>query len=97
MKRSDKNANMTSFHGHDIMLTRYMIESKIGEPNYTGDSEEKVQYEWICETKNGDVFTIYDWKEYRDYNEYTPIVWHIGGHSKGITEQALTELEQLFK
>ena len=45
MKRSDKSANMTSFHGHDIMLTRYMIESKIGEPNYTGDSEEKVQYE----------------------------------------------------
>jgi hypothetical protein len=43
------------------------------------------------------VSSIYDWKEYRDYNEYTPIVWHIGGHNKDITEQALIELEQLFK
>ena len=97
MKRSDKNANMTSFHGHDIMLTRHMIENKIGKPDYTGDKDEKVQYEWNCETEDGDVFTIYDWKEYRDYNEYTPIVWHIGGHSKAVTEQALTELEQLFE
>lgn len=97
MKRSSKNSIDTTFHGDDIMLTRYMIENKIGEPDYTGDKDSKTQYEWICETENGDVFTIYDWKEYRDYNEYTPIVWHIGGHSKTVTEQALTELKQLFK
>jgi len=96
MKRSDKEANGTSFHSHEIMLTRHMLISKIGEPDYYGDHNDKVQYEWICETEDGDVFTIYDWKEYKPYNEWTPINWHIGGHKESVTEQALTELKQLF-
>jgi hypothetical protein len=95
-KRSEKDPAMTSFHDHEIMLTPYMIINKLGEPDYTGDVDSKVQNEWICETEDGDVFTIYDWKEYREYNQYTPINWHIGGHSKEITEKALAELKQLF-
>ena len=45
------------------------------------------------ETNNGDVFTVYDWKEYRILKEDEIIQWHIGGMSKQITEQAKHEIE----
>ena len=45
------------------------------------------------ETDNGDVFTVYDWKEYRSIKTpYETIEWHIGGRSKQITEQAKREI-----
>ena len=48
--------------------------------------------EWIMETDSGDVFTIYDWKEYRILEETEIIEWHIGGHGGNVTEQALNEI-----
>lgn len=97
MKRSDKEIIGTSFHGHEIMLTRFMLIDKLGEPDYINDVDEKVQYEWVMETKNDDVFTIYDWKEYRPYNEWTPISWHIGAHDQVTSGQALVELKGIFE
>jgi dihydrofolate synthase/folylpolyglutamate synthase len=54
--------------------------------------EYKTNFEWEMETEDGDVFTIYDWKEYRPLGYDEMIVWHIGGHSKEITDKALQEL-----
>jgi hypothetical protein len=56
---------------------------------------DKVNFEWICETKNGTIFTIYDWKEYRRIRLDEEIEWHIGGMSSIDTVKARQELEAL--
>ena len=47
------------------------------------------------ETNNGDVFNVYDYKEYRSLPENEVIEWHIGGYNKDVTEQAKREIESV--
>jgi hypothetical protein len=49
------------------------------------------------ETESGDVFTVYDWKEYRPLEEDEVIEWHVGGHSAGVTDQAVGEMMEEIK
>ena len=91
-KLSNKNAS-TSFHNTTIKTTVNKLTNALGEAqciNNTGD--DKVNFDWNCETEDGDVFTIYDWKEYRPIGLNEMIEFHIGGESKSITEQAKMEL-----
>jgi hypothetical protein len=44
------------------------------------------------ETEDGEVFTVYDWKEYRQLDENEDIEWHIGGRSGLTTGKALSEI-----
>ena len=101
-KKTEKGANDTSYHGTVINLTVNELTRIMGEPQFdvrewnkrfTDDTWDggKVTVEWTCENKDGDVFTIYDWKEYRHFFDDDTITWHIGGHSKKVTEQALKE------
>jgi hypothetical protein len=53
---------------------------------------DKVNYEWEMETSDGNVFTVYSWKEYKILHEHEIIEFHIGGHSKAVTEQAKNEI-----
>ena len=99
----------TSYHGTVINSTINELTRMIGKPQFDmrepthqyddsyGDiwDGEKVTVEWTCETKDGDVFTIYDWKEYRYFNEDDIITFHIGGHSEEVTKQAFEELMKL--
>jgi hypothetical protein len=99
-KKTEKSADGTSFHGTVINATINEITRSIGEPQYDAGRDVKypiylfgkVTVEWTCETKDGDVFTIYDWKEYRFFDEDDIIEFHIGGHSEEITKRALEEL-----
>jgi hypothetical protein len=50
----------------------------------------------LMETNLGGVFTIYDWKEYRPLDLDEVIEFHIGGHSKHVTEHAKEELENIL-
>jgi hypothetical protein len=91
-KLSNKNAS-TSFHFITIKTTVNKLTSALGEAQCiynTGD--DKSNFDWNCETEDGDVFTIYDWKEYRSISENELIEFHIGGESKSITEKARKEL-----
>lgn len=91
-KLSNKNAS-TSFHFITIRTTVNKLTEVLGEAQIidnTGD--DKVNFDWNCETEDGDVFTIYDWKEYRPIGLNEMIEFHIGGESKSITEQAKMEL-----
>ena len=78
---SNKNFSGTSFHGHTITATyNELVDALGGKPQYThGD---KSNYDWVCETENGTVFTVYDWKEYRNFGDDEKIEWHIGAHDK---------------
>ena len=95
MKRTDKTANGTSFHDHTFTATVDDLRHVLGEPDFeSNDGEDKNNFDWIMETEDGDVFTVYDWKEYRQLAEDEVIEWHIGGRSGLITEKALLEIRE---
>lgn len=93
MKLSNQNQSGTSFQDVTITTTVKKLIEKIGEPQYKQNSgEDKVNFEWVCETKDGTVFTIYDWKEYRELILDETIEFHIGSHSEEISNKAQFEL-----
>jgi len=93
MKTTNKGADGTSFHGHTIDATVLELLTALGEPTYSDNSgTDKVNYEWIMETNKGDVFTVYDWKEYMPLRDHEVITWHIGGRREYHTLDAQTEL-----
>ena len=95
-KLSNKNTS-TSFHNTTIKTTVNKLTNALGEAqciDNTGD--DKVNFDWNCETKDGEIFTIYDWKEYRSINLDEIIEFHIGGDNQLITEQARIELLELL-
>ena len=97
MKKTEKSANGTSFHNTTIKTTVNELTRVLGEPSYTGDfSEDKVTVEWICERENGDIITIYDWKEYRSLGKDEVIEFHLGGHSQLITFNGKEDLVELL-
>ena len=62
MKPTNKLESGTSFFGDTIITTLSNLKLMLGEPHYTGDTQSKVQNEWLMETNDGEVFTVYDWK-----------------------------------
>jgi len=93
MKPTTKSISGTSFHDTTIVASVKQIIEMCGEPSDESNTgEDKVNYEWTMETDNGNVFTIYDWKEYRPITLNERITWHIGGNSRQITEQAKLRL-----
>ena len=94
-KKSNKDVNGTSFHDSEIRASVNQKIEAFGEPSYeNNDGSDKVNFEWDMETENGEVFTIYDWKEYRRISKNEIIEWHIGGHSVEVTEKAAEEIEE---
>lgn len=89
----DNRFNGTSFFFTIIRATVEEITSVLGEPIHSSnDGEDKTNFEWVGETSNGEVFTVYDWKEYRRLKKTEMIDWHIGGHDKISTVNAKHEL-----
>jgi hypothetical protein len=87
----------TSFFGTTIIATpNKLLKSLPADPTYSDNTgEDKVNFQWTLENDGptGNVFTIYDWKEYRSLDMFEPIEWHIGGFSEAQTEEAKKELE----
>jgi hypothetical protein len=94
MKRSLKGISGTSFHGDMIIASKHQLVELLGKPNYQDSPEDKTQNEWICESEEGEVFTIYDWKEYRVYGDDELIEWHIGGYNRAVTMEARMEIKK---
>jgi len=96
MKNTTQSLNGTSFHDIVIEATVKELKQILGEPEYdSNDGQDKVNFEWVMETDSGDVFTVYDYKEYRPLYETEMIKWHIGGQDKAITEQAKREIKSV--
>ena len=95
-KLTNKSANGTSFHDTYLTSTVSIIKEKFGEPQSESNyGQDKINFDWTGETKNGDIFTIYDWKEYRVLDENETIEFHIGGRDHIVTSKAKTELRVL--
>lgn len=82
------NANGTHLLG-TITMPCFEIEAALGKPQ-TGDFD-KVQAEWLIQFEDGQVATIYDWKENKPYWDVTE--WHIGGNNAEIVERVLSILK----
>lgn len=98
MKKSDKSANGTSYHGVNIITTPNQLIRILGEPSYMDNTGmDKTNFDWICETDNGDVFTIYDWKEYAPLKYDVTYTFHIGGDNEKICQTAKFELQRALR
>jgi hypothetical protein len=78
-----RDSNMTGLVGY-VNTTYARLVEVFGQP-ISGSADCKVNSEWIIKFANGEVATIYDWKEpvtpTDDYN------WHIGGNKKWVVAQ----------
>ncbi len=96
-KLSTKNEIGTSFYDDTVTCSVNDLKTILGKPEYENNTgKDKTNFEWICETDKGDVFTIYDYKKYRELDENEYVKWHIGGHNKDATYQAKIELNDML-
>ena len=92
-KKTNQNANGTSFHDVTFKASVQQLTNVFGEPYYGYNTgEDKINFEWVLETDDEEVFTIYDWKEYRELDPDETIEWHIGSHSRDISSKAQYEV-----
>jgi hypothetical protein len=97
-KSTNSSTSGTSFHNVTIKTSVQQLINAFGAPEYEGNTgEDKVNYEWDMETSEGDVFTIYDWKEYRTIDVNEQIEFHIGAHSKFVSLTAKEEILDALK
>jgi hypothetical protein len=96
-KKSNQNTDGTSFHNVTFKASVQDLTKVFGEPDYEYNTgNDKTNFEWVMETDDEEVFTTYDWKEYRKLDPTEQIEWHIGSHSKSISNTALEEIKLLL-
>ena len=96
--KTDKGIKAGSSWFGDLFITTYpkLIEI-LGQPTFNDNTgQDKTNMEWVCESREGFVFTIYDWKEYEPLNEEYNYGFHIGGFSEKQTKIAKAELELMI-
>ncbi len=91
-KKSYKDTNGTSYHDTTISATVNQLTAAFGEPYDNNTGEDKVNFVWDMETDEGEVFTIYDWKEGRPLRSDEFVTWHIGAKSESDSRIAQREL-----
>jgi PKD repeat protein len=97
VKETSQSTSGTSFHNTTITTNvARLIELFPNSYSDQNNGENKVNYDFELETSTGEVFTIYDWKEYRPIDDYEQIQFHIGGFSREVTEQAKRELLKML-
>ena len=84
----DVLVNGTSYHGYEIQCSLNEIVSVFGKQHYTSPKFEKAQNEWLLETSEGNIVTIYDWKQHRNFGDDEVISWHIGSHGRQVSRLA---------
>ena len=97
MKKTDKLTFGASFFNETIEATSEQLWELFGEPSFNDNTgSDKVNLEWVLEDEEGNIITIYDWKEYRRIFDDEIIGWHIGGKEKLHTIKAKMKLEELL-
>lgn len=95
MKQTSQSAIGTKFYGTILVATVNDLKKVLGKPLYqhnTGDDE--TNFEWISETNDGQVFTVYDLNENHPLSSTEDVRWRIGGKNHYITMQAHEEIIQ---
>jgi hypothetical protein len=93
MKKTNKSISGTSFHDSTVIASVDQLTHVLGEPACDSNTgEDKVNFEWEMELESGEVFTVYDYKEYRMIARDEMIEWHIGGFDKATTDEATRQI-----
>lgn len=88
----------SSFHQDVIFATPNELRHILGEPAYEqNDGADKVNMEWYIQMNDGNMFTVYDYKEYRPLRPNERVEWHIGGHDRFSTHLAKTLLSEALQ
>jgi len=88
----------TSFHNHVIYATPNELRYILGEPTFEDNNgKDKINMEWYVQMHDGNMFTVYDYKEHRALRPNERIEWHIGGHDRFSTHLAKTLLEEALQ
>jgi hypothetical protein len=91
---SNQDYTGTSFYGDTITCSPQLLFDLIGEPQEAGNTgEDKTNYQWVLETDEGDLFTIYDYNEDRPLSNDEQVEWHIGARSPKISRYAKDYIE----
>ena len=92
-KKTYQSTDGTSFHGVTIRASVNQLTKAFGDPTIVDNTgDDKVNFEWEMETEDGEVFTIYDWKEGRPLRLSERVNWHIGAMNKSVCNTAEREL-----
>ena len=90
--------NGSSFHSDIIFATPNELRYILGEPTFsTNDGADKVNMEWYMEMPDGNIFTVYDYKEYHVLRPNEQVEWHIGGHDRFSTHLAKQLLSEALQ
>jgi hypothetical protein len=90
--------NGSSFHHDVVFATPNELRHILGAPIYdVNDGTDKVNIEWYMEMPDGNVFTVYDYKEYRVLHPNEQVEWHIGGHDRFSTHLAKQLLSEALQ
>lgn len=93
MKKTNKSISGTSFHDSIVTATVDQLIHVLGQPDDDSNTgEDKVNFEWYMELESGEVFTVYDYKEYRMLRTDEQVEWHIGGHDQATTDEAARQI-----
>ena len=94
--KTKQTATGTSFHGITIKTTLGRLRAAFGDPQFeNNDGEDKTNIDYVLETSNGDVFTVYDWKHYRPIGEDEVVDFHIGAYTIHIAFEAKQEMHKM--
>jgi hypothetical protein len=92
-KLTTQSTNNTSFDGVTFKATVNQLIRAFGQPTvFDNTGENKTNFEWDMETESGEVFCIYDWKQYEVLGWDKAYEWHIGARSKSTAQTAKQEI-----
>jgi hypothetical protein len=96
-KHTEKSGSGTSFHSVVLSATpQQLVDLFPNSYHNNNDGSDKVNFDFTLETESGDVFTIYDWKEYRSIGKDEKVEFHLGGLRKIHTLNGKEELVTLL-
>ena len=96
-KHTNQSSSGTSFYGIVFSATPQQLVDLFPDSFHSqNDGEDKTNFDFTLETQSGNVFTIYDWKEYRPLEMNEIIQWHIGGFNEQNCNQAKAEVLELL-
>jgi hypothetical protein len=96
-KSTSKSSSCTSFFGVTFQATpQQLIDLFPNSYHSQNDGRDKTNFDFTLETESGDVFTIYDWKEYMPLAMSAMIDWHIGSFNEQTCMQGKAEVLELL-
>ena len=95
--KHSENFYGTCHHGLVVNDSTDGLIEKLGlEPDFLNqDASGKTTREWNLELEDGTPFTIYDWKEYRVYDNDEVVEFHIGTRSRDEQDKVKDVLAEL--